>query len=152
MRCRLQIQLEESVKTTNLLRQAFSHSAATGTGVSEEGTSIEMESMNLLIIIFAVIFGLVFFLTLGTSGFVFFNVFRVFNRALKNADQQQNSAKQTDHAEKKRKALEIVAQQPPGSPAFKCHSCGATVDSTAELSPDGRVRCNYCNQWTSIYQ
>ena len=120
--------------------------------MSEEGTGIEMESMNLLIIIFAVIFGLVFLFTLGTSGFVFFNVFRIFNRALKDAGGQQESAKQSAHAEKKRKALEILAQQPPGSPAFKCHGCGATVDSTAELSPDGRVRCNYCNQWTSIYQ
>ncbi len=111
-----------------------------------------MLSMNLLIIIVAVIFGLAFLFTLGTSGFVFFNVFRVFNRALRDAGAQQESAKQSAHAEKKRKALELVAQQPPGSPAFKCHGCGATVDSTAELSPDGRVRCNYCNQWTSIYQ
>ncbi len=120
--------------------------------MSEEGTGIEMASTNLLFMIFAVIFGIVFLFIMGTSGFVFFNVFRIFNRVSKNFEQHQDAAKQSAHVEKKRKALEIVAQQPPGSPAFKCHGCGATVDSTAELSPDGRVRCNYCNQWTSIYQ
>lgn len=111
-----------------------------------------MESMNLLIIIFAVIFGVAFLLIMGSSGFVFFNVFRIFNRLSKNFEEHQDAVKQSAHAEKKRKALEVVAQLPPGTPAFKCHGCGATVDSTAELSPDGRVRCNYCNQWTSIYQ
>lgn len=111
-----------------------------------------MVGMSVVFIVFAVIFGIVFLFVMGTSGFVFFNVFRLFNRALKDAEQHQDAEKQSAHAEKKRRALEIVAQQPPGSPAFKCHGCGATVDSTAELSPDGRVRCNYCNQWTSIYQ
>jgi len=111
-----------------------------------------MVSMNILLIVFGVIFGLFVLFTLGTSGFVFFNVFRLFNRALKDSGQNQHEAGQAAHVEKKRKALELLAQQPPGSPAFKCRGCGATVDSTAELSPDGRVRCNYCNQWTSIYQ
>ena len=121
-------------------------------GECEEGTGGDMVSMNILLIVFGVIFGLFVLFTLGTSGFVFFNVFRLFNRALKDAGQNQHEAGQAAHVEKKRKALELLAQQPPGSPAFKCRGCGATVDSTAELSPDGRVRCNYCNQWTSIYQ
>jgi len=50
----------------------------------------------------------------------------------------------------KHRAIEIVSQQPAGSPACKCKKCGATVDSTAELSAEGKVRCNYCNEWSSI--
>lgn len=111
-----------------------------------------MSSMGFMSAVFWVIFGIAFFIIMGTSGFIFFNVFRLFNRAMKDAGQHQEEAKQAAHTEKKRRALEVLAQQPPGAPAFKCHGCGATVDSTAELSPDGRVRCNYCNQWTSIYQ
>jgi len=53
-------------------------------------------------------------------------------------------------AEAKRRAIEIVSKQPAGSSAFKCKKCGATVDSTAELSAEGKVRCNYCNEWSSI--
>lgn len=111
-----------------------------------------MMDMNWMFILFAVVFGFVLLTIMGTSGFIFFNVFRIFSRSLKQADQQQEEATPAVHTENKRKALELLAQQPPGSPAFKCRGCGATVDSTAELSPDGRVRCNYCNQWTSIYQ
>jgi hypothetical protein len=111
-----------------------------------------MVSMNFAFTVFAIIFGIAFLMVMGTSGFVFFNVFRVFNRALKDSGKHMDDVNQAAHAEKKRRALELLAQQPAGAPAFKCRGCGATVDSTAELSPDGRVRCNYCNQWTSIYQ
>lgn len=52
--------------------------------------------------------------------------------------------------EAKRRAIEIVSKQPAGSSAQKCKKCGATVDSTAELSAEGKVRCNYCNEWSSI--
>ena len=33
---------------------------------------------------------------------------------------------------------------------IRCKKCGATVDSTAELSAEGKVHCNYCNEWSSI--
>ncbi len=52
--------------------------------------------------------------------------------------------------EAKHRAIEIVSKQPAGSSAYKCRKCGATVDSTAELSAEGKVRCNYCNEWSSI--
>lgn len=101
--------------------------------------------------VFGVLFVLVFLVIAGTSGFVFFNVFRLFNRALKDADRVSDSP-EAAHAENRRRALEVVSQQSPGTPALKCRNCGATVDSTAELSADGKVRCNYCNEWASIYQ
>ena len=103
------------------------------------------------IIIFAVMFVLGFLIIAGTSGFMFFNVFRIFNRVLKDAEDESGRG-DTAPAEKRRRALDIVSQQSPGTLAHKCRNCGATVDSTAELSADGKVRCNYCNQWSSIYQ
>lgn len=103
------------------------------------------------IIVFAVIFVLGFLIIAGTSGFMFLNIFRIFNRVLKDADSKSGLAGNAS-SEKRRRALDIVSQQPPGTPAQKCRNCGATVDSTAELSADGKVRCNYCNQWSSIYQ
>lgn len=103
--------------------------------------------MNFAFIVFGVIFVVAFLMILGTSGFVFFNVFRIFNRVTKNIENAQVGSE--THIEKKRRAMEIMGK---GAPAYKCKSCGATVDSTAELAADGRVRCNYCNQWSSIYQ
>ena len=103
------------------------------------------------VVVFGVIFVLVFLMISGTSGFVFFNVFRIVNRVLKDADNVSDSP-EAAHAETRRRALDVVSQQSPGTPALKCRNCGATVDSTAELSAAGKVRCNYCNQWASIYQ
>lgn len=68
-----------------------------------------------------------------------------------NSTSKMDDSPQADvKAEAKRRAIEIVSKQPAGSSAFKCKKCGATVDSTAELSAEGKVRCNYCNEWTSI--
>ena len=50
-----------------------------------------------------------------------------------------------------KRTLDLLAKLPPDSRAIKCRHCGATVDSTAELSSNGEIRCNYCSQWTSIY-
>jgi hypothetical protein len=107
--------------------------------------------MNLFMLVFGVLFAVAFLFILGTSGVMAFNIFRLFNRIQKNVDNAAMNPAEA-HAEKKRRALEVVAGQPPGTPAHKCRNCGATVDSTAELSADGKVRCNYCNQWSSIYQ
>lgn len=105
--------------------------------------------MNVILIGVGVLIAFVFLMIMGTSGIMFFKMFRIFGRVAETVEQATVEA---THAEKKRKALEIVAKQPAGSPAYKCKGCGATVDSTAELSADGKVRCNYCNQWSSIYQ
>ncbi len=101
-----------------------------------------------VIIVAAAFVGVLFF---GMAGFVIFNIFRTFNRTMKTPEDPLVNA-ESAHAEKKRRVLEIVSRQSPDSPALKCRGCGATVDSTAELSADGKIRCNYCLQWTSIFQ
>ena len=108
-------------------------------------------AFSIFFIIVAVFIGLIFLVTLATSGFVFFNVFRIFNRAMKNGEAQDDSSAR-NRSDGSRRALDALSQLPAGSPAGKCRSCGATIDSTAELSPDGRIRCNYCNAWSSIYE
>lgn len=112
--------------------------------------------MTFLSIIVGFVIVAAFLMILGISGIMFFNVSRFFNRTVQQIENENRRAEsansETSHAEKRRRALEIVANQPEGTPAHKCRGCGATVDSTAELSADGKVRCNYCNQWTSIYQ
>jgi hypothetical protein len=112
-----------------------------------QSTQLGAPFMNVFFIIFGVIFVLVLVIMAATSGVMAFNISKLFKRLASQTEDAEAS-----HAAQKRKALEIVAKQPPGAPAFKCKACGATVDSTAELSSDGKVRCNYCNQWTSIYQ
>ena len=105
--------------------------------------------MGLFALIFVVIFGLAAVTILSIFGFTFFNVFRFSSRFRQMQDAVLDAAQQDA---KKKTAMDVMSQLPPGTAAHKCRNCGATVDSTAELSPDGRVRCNYCNQWTSIYQ
>jgi hypothetical protein len=95
---------------------------------------------------FALIFVSAMLFFVAVAGFVFFNVFRTLKRGSRTSAQNRSEA----GTEGRRRALEIVSQRPPHAAAFKCGNCGATVDSTAELSADGKVRCNYCNQWSSI--
>jgi lipopolysaccharide biosynthesis regulator YciM len=102
-------------------------------------------AFNTLLLVFGIVFGgaiLVF-------AFVAFGASMLFRRNVKTI---LEASEQAMEAENRRKVLDVVSQLPPGTPAYKCKACGATVDSTAELSADGRVRCNYCNQWTSIYK
>ena len=108
-------------------------------------------AFSTVFIIVAAFVGVMFLVTLGTSGFVFFNVFRNFHRVMKNSEPSDDNAG-PDKSDERRRALNALSQLPPGSAAGKCRSCGATIDSTAELSPDGRIRCNYCNAWSSIYE
>jgi hypothetical protein len=79
-------------------------------------------------------------------GFIVFSMFRRWRRASDVSYLAQNAA----GAGGNRRALEIVSRQPPTPLGHKCKQCGATVDSTAELSADGKVRCNYCNEWSTI--
>jgi CBS domain containing-hemolysin-like protein len=97
-------------------------------------------SLFALILIIAMVF------ILAVAGFVFVNVFKTFTRGSRTEGQHQGES----GANGKRRALEIVSQRQPHAAAVKCGKCGATVDSTAELSADGKVRCNYCNEWSSI--
>ena len=100
-------------------------------------------------IFFALIFIIAMLFILAVAGFVFFNVFKTLTRGSRNPGQRQVESRAAG-AEGNRRALEIVSRRPPHAAAVKCGNCGATVDSTAELSADGKVRCNYCNEWSSI--
>lgn len=95
---------------------------------------------------FELIFVIALLFILAVAGFMIFNVCKVGKRGSRNPGQHQVGA----GADGRRRALDIVSQRPPHDAAFKCGNCGATVDSTAELSADGKVRCNYCNEWSSI--
>lgn len=89
---------------------------------------------------------------LAVAGGIMFGIFKT----SKDSSNEESSSNKQDSthaevkAEAKRRAIEIVSQQPAGSPACKCRKCGAIVDSTAELSAEGKVHCNYCNEWSSI--
>lgn len=96
--------------------------------------------------VFIIIFVIALLFILAVGGFVVFNVFRTMSGTSRSIVQHQGES----GLDGKRRALEIVAKRPPHDAAIKCGKCGATVDSTAELSADGKVRCNYCNEWSSI--
>ena len=97
-------------------------------------------------ILFALIFIIAMLCILAVAGFVLFTVFSTQTRGSRTAEEYQGES----GADGKLRALDIVSQRPPHAAAVKCGKCGATVDSTAELSADGKVRCNYCNEWSSI--
>ena len=96
--------------------------------------------------LFVIVFVIALLFILAAGGFIVFVFFKsLLRKSRATVDNRGESG-----AEGKRRALEIVAQRPPHAAAIKCGKCGATVDSTAELSADGKVRCNYCNEWSSI--
>ena len=101
--------------------------------------------------IFLFIAGFACLMIVGTSGFVFYNVFKNINRPAPDPELNSSRNHNEPGLEAKRRALQIIAQKSTHQPAQKCQYCAATIDSTAELSADGRVRCNYCNEWSSIY-
>ena len=103
-------------------------------------------SISILVVIITIVATLVFIASLGSSGFVFFNMFRTLRWASRDTERHRGEW----GADRKRRVLDIVSQQLPHIAAYKCGKCGATVDSTAELSAGGKVRCNYCNEWSSI--
>lgn len=95
---------------------------------------------------FVLIFIIAILFILAVAGFVFFSVFKALKRGSGHLVPHQVET----GADGNRRALEIVSRLPPHAAAVKCGNCGATVDSTAELSAEGKVRCNYCNEWSSI--
>ena len=96
--------------------------------------------------LFSVFFVVITLMILAVGLFVFIVVLRRMNSSPQAGGIGQNPTQ----ADPKRRAIDIVSQQRPNAPAYKCGKCAATVDSTAEVSADGRIRCNYCNEWTSI--
>lgn len=106
--------------------------------------------MNTVLIILVVAFSIAFLLILGSSLLTSAWIFSIFRRGVQQAQEEQ-SAEDAAAAHRGR-VLDLVAKLPAGTEAYKCRNCGAIVDSTAELSPRGEVKCNYCNAWTSIYQ
>ena len=98
---------------------------------------------SIFFVLMSLVAGLVI---LAVAGFVVFTVSQKMNRTAGNTGANGSEAA----IEGRRRALDIVSQRPGNIPAHKCGKCGATVDSTAELSAAGDVRCNYCNEWSSI--
>jgi biopolymer transport protein ExbB/TolQ len=83
--------------------------------------------------------------TIAFVAFVFFHVFKTFRRVDRIQAQimdANDGSNQSSRSEKLQVATGDV---------LRCRQCGAVIDSTAELSPEGAIRCNYCNSWTNIY-
>ena len=100
----------------------------------------------MLISFFSIIFVIALLFILAVGGFIVF----VFFKTMLGGSREAVENRSESGTDGRRRALEIVSQRPLNAAAIKCGKCGATVDSTAELSPDGKVRCNYCNEWSSI--
>ncbi len=107
--------------------------------------------MNAILIILAVAFGIAFLFILGSSLLTSAWVFRMFSRTAKQMEAQMEDAAGSENSERGR-AFDLIAKIPQNQEAWKCSNCGAIVDSTAELTASGKVKCNYCNSWSSIYQ
>lgn len=45
-----------------------------------------------------------------------------------------------------------LERDPPGSAlGYQCASCGAPLDSSADVSPHGDVKCSHCGKWFNIH-
>lgn len=103
--------------------------------------------MSLMIYILVGCFALAFVVILAAMFFTSVSVFRIFNRVLDETQKQSRQPVQNTG-----RVLDVVGREPHKAASYKCRSCGALADSTAELSAKGEFRCNYCNAWTSIYE
>ncbi|MBL8815873.1 MAG: hypothetical protein JNL58_07565 [Planctomyces sp.] len=103
--------------------------------------------MNIMIYILVGCFALAFMVIFAAMFFTSASVFRIFNRVL---DESEKQSRQPGVGTGR--VLDVVAREPHKAASYKCRSCGALADSTAELSAKGEFRCNYCNAWTSIYE
>lgn len=107
--------------------------------------------MPTVLIILAIAFGIAFLFILASSLFSSAWIFQLFNRPDRTEPQADHPAEDNEAQDAAGRALDLVGRLSPDAEAYKCRKCGATVDSTAELSADGKVKCNYCNSWSSIY-
>lgn len=39
-----------------------------------------------------------------------------------------------------------------GSAGYQCTACGATLESNADVSPHGDVKCEHCGRWFNIHK
>jgi hypothetical protein len=96
-------------------------------------------------IIVLTIFILAFVFVVVTGTFVMIQVVRTFRQVNKvQSHVLQSAAGASDDRPPK-------GTRTGGGDVLRCRQCGAVIDSTAELSAEGAIRCNYCNSWTSIY-
>jgi len=93
--------------------------------------------------LFGIIFFVAFVFIFVTGGFIFFNVNRVFRTVLKSAEQQLSESSNATKGNPNSQAARS------GS-SLKCLNCGAGLEQPEERSPDGKLRCAYCHQWTSV--
>lgn len=94
--------------------------------------------------IFPAFFVITALFVMAGAAFVFYRVFVTFRQV----DRVQSEALKSMGSSEGRVPPDA---QPITGDVLRCKQCGAVVDSTAELSPEGRIRCNYCNTWTSLY-
>lgn len=118
--------------------------------------------MKIIFIIFAVAFGVAFLMILGSSAYIGATVFRIFRKAAGDGEFASPTGsedahdparlKSEDDSSHHHRVLEMLKQLPPGTEPYKCLNCGATVDSTAEISPTGEIKCNYCHSRTNLFK
>lgn len=46
---------------------------------------------------------------------------------------------------------EVADDQPMATEGYSCESCGAPLDSDADVSPLGDVKCAHCDRWFNIH-
>ncbi len=117
--------------------------------------------MNILLIIFAIAFGIALLLVLGSSLFVAASAFQSVRRRYRAESPMQSSSGEVDGTKDAaqgsadgthhNRVLEMLKKLPAGSEPYKCGNCGATVDSTAEISRNGDIKCNYCHSRTNLF-
>lgn len=44
-----------------------------------------------------------------------------------------------------------AASKPPTQGGYSCDSCGAPLDSSADVSPHGDVKCAHCDRWFNVH-
>jgi DNA-directed RNA polymerase subunit RPC12/RpoP len=90
-----------------------------------------------------IILAFVFVVVTGT--FIVIQVFRTFRQVNQVQSHVLQSAGGANEERSQKKT------QTGAGDVLRCRQCGAVIDSTAELSAEGAIRCNYCNTWTSLY-
>jgi hypothetical protein len=99
--------------------------------------------MNSAFFLFPFLFGAAFLFILIAGGMTFFNANRIFRIVMKSAEQRLNQSENPTAA-----PVSVQSRTPVGSP-LKCSNCGAGLDEP-EDSADGKLRCAYCHEWTTV--